>query len=154
MKVILLENIKNIGQMGDIKNVADGYGRNFLLPNKLARLATADGLRQASVLKQKLAGMQEIERKNAESVAAQLEDKSIEIVRRASKTGTLYDGIEKKDIAEAIKSAFQIEISENMIQLTNHIKKTGDYVIEIEILPEVKSSMKLSVKPLAKALEE
>lgn len=148
MKVVLLVNIKGIGQMGDIKNVSDGYGRNFLLPRRMAKLATSSSLIEAESLKLRLASLLEVEMKDAEAVASKLSDFNIEISRRASKTGTLYDGIEKSDIVEAIKTSSNIELTENMVLLGEHIKKVGEYAIDIQLHPEVKTQVKLNIAAL------
>jgi len=150
MKVILLQNIKGLGQIGDIKNVSDGYGRNFLLPNKKAKLVTKNSEKESQNLKLKLSSMLEVERKNAEGVAEKLKNMAFEISRKTSKTGTLYDGIEKKDIVEAVKSSSQVELSENMVILEEKIKKVGEYTVNLQLMPEVETQIKLVVKSLEK----
>lgn len=146
MKVILLQNIKGLGQIGDVKNVSDGYGRNFLLPKKFAKPATEASLKEVDELKRKLAAMQEIEKRNIEEAAEKFKDMALEIIRKASPTGTLYDGVDKIDIADKIREATNINLAEEMIKLDEKIKKVGEYMVEVNFTPDIKTQIKLTVK--------
>lgn len=146
MKVILLNNIKGFGQIGDVKNVSDGYARNFLLPRKMAKPATENSLKEVEGLKKKLSAMQEIEKENALKIAGQLKDSVVEITRKASKTGKLFDGIDTEDLAKEIKKVSGVELNEEMIRLEEHIKNVGEHLVDLELLPEVKTQIKIIVK--------
>ena len=146
MKVILLQNIKGFGHIGDIKNVSDGYGRNFLLPRKMAKTATESSLKEVDSLKKKLASMQEIEKKDALGAADKLKDVVIELSRKATKTGKLFAGIDKEDLVQAIKKASGIELKEEMLGHDEPIKHVGEHLIDINILPDVKTQIKVIVK--------
>ena len=145
-KVILLQNIKGYGQIGDVKNVADGYARNFLLPRNMAKLATSGAMKEVEGLKKKLSVMLEVEKKNAEGVAEKLKDMTIEITRKANEAGTLFDGIDKSDIAEAVKKTAGVNLNEDMVLLDEKIKKVGERVVDLELMPEIKTQIKVLVK--------
>ncbi len=145
VKVILLQNIKGYGQIGDIKNAADGYAKNYLFPNKIAKPITAGTLKEVEALKKKASVMVEVERKNAEAVAKQLTEITIKIARKASDHDTLFDGIDKSDIATEIKALTRIEVSDDMIKLDEKIKKVGTYNIEMELMHGIKTTVKLEV---------
>src|SRR3990167_8166181 len=120
MKVILLQNIKGFGQIGDVKNVSDGYARNFLFPKKMAKPATDAALKEVDSLKKKLEATQNLERENAAKLAEQLKDIVLEFTRKATKTGKIYSAVTKEDIAEMLtkQSGFKIEL--NSINLEGH----------------------------------
>lgn len=146
MKVILLQNIKGFGQIGDIKNVSDGYGRNFLLPRGVAKLATPSSLKEVEVLKKKLSAMREVEKKNTVKIAEQLKDLTVEIARKATKTGKLFAGIDKDDLVKEIKKASGVSLKEEMLGQEEPIKNIGEHLIDIKILPEVSTQIKIVVK--------
>ena len=93
MKVIILQNIKGVGRIGDVKNVADGYGRNFLLPRGLAKIATDGAMKEVDTLKKKAEALEKMGTQKAQQVAESLRDVVVEITRKASTKGTLFDGI-------------------------------------------------------------
>ena len=90
--------------------------------------------------------MVEIERKNAEGVAEQMKTLVTEIVRKANDGGTLFDGIDKIDIVEAVKVATRIELEEDMITLEDKIKKVGEYIVPVELMKDIKTELKVIVK--------
>ncbi|MEK7076454.1 MAG: 50S ribosomal protein L9, partial [Patescibacteria group bacterium] len=92
MKVILLENIKGFGQIGDVKNVSDGYGKNFLLPRKIAKAANKNSMKEVELLKAKRVIIIESEKKNALEAVEKLKDVVIEFTKKATKTGKLFAG--------------------------------------------------------------
>ena len=147
MKVILLQNIKGFGQIGDVKNVSDGYGRNFLLPKGMVKLATPNSLKEVDNLKKKLSAMQDVEKETAVKVAEQLKDLTVEIIRKATKTGKLFAGIDKKSLVKEIKRAWGIELTEEMIGHEEPIKHVGEHLVDLNLSPEVKTQIKVIVKP-------
>lgn len=146
MKVILLENIRGYGQIGDVKNVSDGYGRNFLLPKGKAKLATPHSLKEVDNLKKKLSAMQEVEKETALKAAEQLKDLSLEITRKVSKTGKLFAGIDKDDLVKEIKKVTGVSLTEDMIGLEEPIKNVGEHLIDLNLTPEVKAQIKVVIK--------
>ena len=145
MKVILLTNLKGFGQIGDIKNVSDGYARNFLLPRKMAKAATDSALKEVEGLKKQLSTMQAVEKEHATKIAEQLKDLTVEITRKATKTGKLFAGIDKEDLAKEIKKASGVSLKEDMIE-SEPIKQIGEHLVNLELTPEVKTQVKIVVK--------
>jgi large subunit ribosomal protein L9 len=144
-KVIILKNIKGFGQIGDVKNVADGYARNYLFPRNLAKPTTEANLKEIDALKKKANVMLEVEKKNAQAIAEQLKTLLVEIKRKASSSGTLFDGIDKIDIVEALKNISRIELSEEMIEMEEKIKKVGEYELKIKLMPDIDSTLKVAI---------
>ena len=115
MKVILLENIKGFGQIGDVKNVSDGYGKNFLLPRKIAKAANKNSMKEVELLKAKRVIIIESEKKNALEAVEKLKDVVIEFTKKATKTGKLFAGIGKDALIKEIKKASGVQLQEEMI---------------------------------------
>ena len=152
MKVIFLQNIKGVAQIGDIKNVADGYARNFLFAKNLARPATADAEKQAEVLKSKHEKQYGTDKESALELAKKLEGLALsssngltlELSEDANEEGHLYGSINEKKIVAALKEK-GIVIKEESINLPQHIKTVGEHEVEIDLHPEVKTKIKILV---------
>lgn len=147
MKVILLENIKGFGQIGDVKNVSDGYARNFLLPRKMAKAATESSLKEVESLKAKRVIMVEAENKNALEAVEKLKDLVIELTRKATKVGKLFAGIGKDDLVKEVKKASGVQLQEEMIGHDEPIKHIGEHMVDLNLSPEIKTQIKVVVKP-------
>ena len=148
MRVILLENIKNFGGVGDVKNVSDGYARNFLFPRKMAKLATDTALKEVGFLKKKLETTQRIERESASKLVEQLKDAVLKFTRRATKTGKIYSAVTKEDIAEMLtkQSGFRVEPdSVNLDEHEGHIKQLGEHIVKIKLAPDVTAEVRVKV---------
>lgn len=148
MKVIILQNIKGLGQIGDVKNVADGYARNFLFPREMAKLATNAALKEVGLLKKKVEATQRLEKENAAKLAEQLKDIILEFIRKATKTGKLYSAVTREDIAETLtnKSGFKVEPnSVNLDEHEGHIKQLGEHQVKIKLAPDVVAEVKVKV---------
>ena len=144
LKVIFLQNIKNVAQIGDIKKVADGYARNFLLPRNLAKKATEQSQKEAEALKLKHAITAEARKERATKWVGELEGMVLETTAEANEEGHLYGSITVEDIAKLLNDK-KFQISEDEINLAQPIKAVGEYDIELELAPEVKTSIKLKV---------
>jgi len=148
MKVILLEDVKNVGKKGEIKEASVGHASNFLIPKKLAILATPAEMEKL----RKIQEDEETKKKKLETrlkeAAQKMEGISIEIEEKADENGTLYGGVDRKKIADILKiKGFQIEPEK--INLFSHLKKIGEHQVEINILPEVKVKIKVDIKASA-----
>jgi len=146
MKIILLQNIKGFGQIGDVKNVSDGYGRNFLLPRKMAKAATGGSMKEVEALKAKRIIMVENEKKNALEAVEKLKDIVIKFTRKATKTGKLFAGIGKDALVKEIKKASGVQLQEEMIGHDEPIKHIGEHLIDLNLSPDVKTQIKVLVK--------
>lgn len=149
MRIILLQNIKNFGQMGDVKNVSDGYARNFLFPRKIAKLATDAAMREVDSLKKKLEMSQNLEREKAVKLAEQLKDSVLEFTRKATKTGKLYSAVTKEDIAEILTKQSGFKVEPNSVNLEGHegehIKQLGEHSVKIQLAPEATAEVKVKI---------
>ncbi|MBI3493558.1 MAG: 50S ribosomal protein L9 [Acidobacteria bacterium] len=144
MEVILREHVDNLGRRGEIVKVADGYARNFLLPRKLALVATAGNKKQIERERVKFE-VKELEEKNvAEAVAERLSSVQIEISRKVGETDVLYGSVTSGDIADALaKRGF--EIDRRKLQLREPIKKLGEFDVPLKLHPDVTTRVKVKV---------
>jgi large subunit ribosomal protein L9 len=146
MKVILLQNIKGVGQIGDIKEINDGYGRNFLLPRKMAKPATAQSVKEAELLKKKLKEVLELEHKKAIEIADKLKDVTLEVTEKANASGKLFAAVGRKEMAHKLKEVTGYDVAEDAIIIPEHaIKTVGEHVIVLELTNEVKPELKVIV---------
>jgi len=131
MKVILIKEIKGVGKAGETKEVAEGHARNFLLPNKLAIIASEGALKEIEKRKQEKTNKAEKEKKLASDLANKLRGLKIEIRAKSDDKGTLFAGIGEKQIAEELnKKGYQFEAKQ--IKIKEHFKKMGDYEATLE----------------------
>ena len=144
MKVVLLERVQKLGQMGDIVDVKSGYARNFLLPFHKALRATEQNIqyyeKQKSILEAK--NIENI--KEAESLKAKINGISFTLIRSASDAGALYGSVSAKDIMDVI-SENGIVIAKNQINLEKPIKELGIYKIIVSLHPEISSEIIINV---------
>jgi len=143
MKVILLENVKELGKKDDVVNVSDGYARNFLFPRKLAVEATPGKMKEIEEKKQAEKVRKNKEFEAAKELAERLSKLQVTIKSKAGDNGKLFGSITGKDIADAIKSQHKIEVDKKKVVLHDPIKALGTYQVEIKVYPEV--SAKVSV---------
>ena len=146
MKIILRQDIKNIGSTGDIKNVADGYARNYLFPRGLAVPATDGNIKQ----RQQRLAMQRTRTDRvleaAQALAAKLDGLSITIRARTGDAGRLFGSITAGDVAEALKTVAGVDIDKRKIELPTNIKTTGTYRVGLRLHPRVAASIELRVE--------
>jgi large subunit ribosomal protein L9 len=144
MEVILREHVEHLGRRGDIVKVAEGYGRNYLLPRKLALAVTENNRRQIEREK-KLAEVKDMEdQRAAEAVAERIGQIEIEIARRVGDNDTLYGSVTSADIAQALK-AKGFEIDKRKIQLAETLKALGETTVPIKIHHGVMAQVKVKV---------
>lgn len=144
MRVVFLQNIKGVAQIGDIKNVADGYARNFLFPKNFAKTATSETVKQAETLKKKQEGAYAASKEEATKLAKKLEGVTIKIKEDANNEGHLYGSVKEKTIVQSLKKQ-GIIIGEDQIILPQHLKQIGEHEVELELHPEVKSKVKIKI---------
>jgi large subunit ribosomal protein L9 len=144
MEVILREHVEHLGRRGDIVKVAEGYGRNYLLPRKLALAVTENNRRQIEREK-KLAEVKDMEdQRAAEAVAERIGQIEIDIARRVGDNDTLYGSVTSADIAQALK-AKGFDIDKRKIQLAETLKTLGETTVPIKIHHGVVAQVKVKV---------
>ena len=145
MKVVLLQDVKDLGKKDDIVNVSDGYARNFLFPKKLAVEATAGKLHEISDKKSSMQNKKKKELEDAKALAERINKIELIIKTKAGVNGKLFGSITGKDIAELIKQRHKIEIDKKKIVLDEAIKSLGTQEVEIKVYPEVTAKIKVTV---------
>jgi len=143
MKVLLLKDVYKLGRAGDIKKVADGYGRNFLLPQKLAVLATAGALKQVEKIRSQAEVRRTEQNSELKGLADQINGITVVFAAKAGETGKLYGSITTQDVAAAIQEKTRFEVKKQQIDMqpirnlgefTAHVRLTMDLVPEVKII--------------------
>jgi large subunit ribosomal protein L9 len=151
MEVILKEDVANLGHRGDVVKVADGYGRNFLLPRKLALQATQANKAVIEQMKAAAARRSAAEKVQAEELVAKLEPLVLSFTRKAGENGQLFGSVTSADIAGEL-GAKGFETDRRKIQLSDPLKSLGEYTVGIKLHREVTAHVKVQV--VAEAAEE
>ena len=144
MKVILQQDIKKLGNKGDIVEVSEGYGRNFLLPRKAAILATAENLNVANAQKASKARKDAMAADEAKLMAKQLQSVEVTIPVKIGEGGKLFGSVTGKDVSAALK-AKNIDIDKKKISIKGDVTGEGIYEAVIKIHPNVTSTIKVNV---------
>ncbi|WAH36986.1 50S ribosomal protein L9 [Alicyclobacillus dauci] len=145
MKVILLKDVKGQGKQGEVKEVSEGYARNFLLPRNLAEEATPSALNRLKQQNDKHARLKAQELEDAKALAAQLNDKKIVVKTQSGEGGKLFGAITTKHIADAMK-AEGISVDKRKIQLHDPIKSLGGHRVQVKLHPEVSVNISVYVE--------
>ena len=144
MQVILREDVANLGQIGDLVTVKDGYGRNFLIPKGLAVLATPRNKRRLEHDK-KVIEQRDVKRgRDAATLKESIEKLSLTIAKQTGEEGKLFGSVTTKEIAEAIAEE-GIEVDRKAIAITEAIKSLGVYTVVIKLTRDVSADLKLWV---------
>jgi large subunit ribosomal protein L9 len=163
MEVILKEDVANLGHRGDVVKVAEGYGRNFLLPRKLALQATLANKAVVEQMKTAAARRSASEKALAEALVTKLEPVVLSFTRKTGEAGQLFGSVTSADIAAGLESK-GFEVDRRKIQLTDPIKSLGDFTVAIKLHREVTAHVKVMVvaeatadapaEPVAEAVAE
>lgn len=146
MKVILLENIEGVGKAGEMKEVKDGFGRNFLIPRHLAMLGTQGNIKGVQARAKKLIDQKERVLKTVEVTKQKLEAALLTIKHRAGQDGKLFGSVTSKELAEAIKHELGFELDRKSIRLDEPIKMTGAYTVDIHLEKAISAQLKVEVE--------
>jgi large subunit ribosomal protein L9 len=146
MKVILREDIEKLGKAGEVVKVADGYGRNYLIPRNLAALANVRNMKALDHNRRVIETRAKKTRKAAEEVASVLSSKSLVIAAKAGEEGKLFGAVTSRDIAEALGKE-GVQVDRKSIQLADPIKQVGDYRVKVRVAADVVSEISVSVVP-------
>ncbi|MDE0740718.1 MAG: 50S ribosomal protein L9 [Planctomycetota bacterium] len=144
MKLLLQRNIEKLGNIGDIVEVAAGYGRNYLLPQGCAVEVTADNVNRFEGMRRRLIALEQETKEKFEVLAKEVEKTSCTVVTNASEEGHLYGSVNARDIAIQF-AAEDIEIEPKSILLTEPIKELGIYMVRIRLHPDVECEAKVWV---------
>jgi large subunit ribosomal protein L9 len=143
MKVVLLQDINSLGKKNDIKEVAEGYARNFLLPKKIAAVATEELIKKISEAKEKEEAKQKSELEMLKSLALKLNNKKITI-KRKTKKDKLFGSVSVKNVQEELEKE-SLAVPEKSIIINEAIKKIGLYSIKINLAEKINAVIQLEV---------
>jgi large subunit ribosomal protein L9 len=144
MEVILKEDVANLGHRGDVVKVADGYGRNFLLPRKLALQATLANKAVIEQMKASAARRSAEEKVQAQELVAKLEPVNLSFTRKSGENGQLFGSVTSADIASEL-AAKGFDIDRRKLQLSEPIKSLGDFTVSIKLHREVTAHVQVHV---------
>jgi len=147
MKVILLKDVKKLGKKYDVKDVADGYFQNFLLPQGLAVAATSQNLAKLKSSQTKIDDIRKKEHNRLVKLLELLQSKPVEIRTKASSAGKLFSSVKAEDISKTIESSLKESISSDCILLDIPLDKIGEHKVKVELDKTVKGEILIKVQP-------
>ena len=145
MKIILLEKIEKLGQLGDVVNVKNGYARNFLLPKAKALRATDDNLKYFESKSVEIRKKNDKEMASAAKLSESINNKTFVVIRQAGENGQLFGSVTTRDIANMLSDDGIPEITRNQVSLVEPIKALGIVDVRIDLHPEVSVTIKLNI---------
>ena len=147
MKVILLENVRKVGSIGQIIDVKRGFARNFLIAKKKALFASKENIKEVEKIKSDLNKKDQDKKNIAKELADKLKNKEYEIRKLSTENRELYGSVKPTEISKIIKEKENIEINPSMIQPTKEIKTLGLFVVVLSLHSEIQSEIKINVTP-------
>ena len=145
MKVILLENVKKIGSIGEVIDVKRGFARNFLIANKKALYASKENIKEVEKIKNELNKKDLEKKKDAKNISEKLKSKQYIVKKLSTENNELYGSVKPTEISKIILENDKIEIKPSMIQLVNDIKSLGEFKVLINLHSEVQVQIKIKV---------
>tara|TARA_E500000331_G_C17018073_1_gene609447 strand:- start:36 stop:491 length:456 start_codon:yes stop_codon:yes gene_type:complete len=145
MKIILLENVRKVGSIGDVIEVKRGFARNFLISKKKALFASKDNVKEVEKIKNELSKKDQEKKKDAKSIKEKIENKEYEVKKLATENKELYGSVKPTEIAKILKDLEKIEINPSLIQPVNEIKSLGSFKVVLNLHPEIQSEITIKV---------
>ena len=146
MKVILLENIKRVGTIGEIIDVKRGFGRNFLIANKKALYASKDNIKEVEKIRSNLTKKDNEKKLNAQKISEQINKKQYVIKKLSTENNELYGSVKPTEISKIIQEKNKIDIKPSMIQPIHEIKSLGKFNVKISLHSEVDAEITINVQ--------
>ena len=146
MKVILLENVKRIGSIGEVIDVKRGFARNFLIANKKALYASKENISQVEKIKSELSKKDNEKKKNAKQTAEQINKKEYLIKKLSTENNELYGSVKPTEISKIILETNKVDIKPSMIQPVTEIKSLGKFKVKISLHSEVDAEITIKVE--------
>ena len=153
MKVLLVKDVYKLGRAGDVKKVADGYGRNFLLPQKMAVLATPGALKQTEKIRSQAEVRRTEQNSELKDLANQIKGLSLVFAAKAGETGKLYGSITTQDVAAAIQEKTRFEVKKQQIDM-QPIRNLGEFAAHVRLTMDLVPEIKVIVHREGEALED
>ena len=146
MKVILLENLKRIGSIGEIIEVKRGFARNYLIANKKALYASKDNISQVKKIKSELSKKDNEKKQEAKNIAEQINKKEYSVKKLSTENNELYGSVKPTEIAKLIQTENKIDVKPSMIQPLNEIKSIGKFKVKVSLHSEVEAEITINVE--------
>jgi len=146
MKVILLENLKRIGSIGEVIDVKRGFARNFLIANKKALYASKENIKQVEKIKLELSKKDNEKKQEAKTISEKINKKEFSVKKLSTENKELYGSVKPTDISKLILEKSKIEIKPSMIQPIKEIKSLGKFKVKITLHSEVDAEITIDVK--------
>ena len=141
MKVILLENVRKIGSIGEIIDVKRGFARNYLISNKKALFASKENIKEVEKIKQDLSKKDQDKKKEAKEINDKIKDKQYEIKKLSTENKELYGSVKPTEISKVIEEIDNVKINPSLIQPSKEIKSIGNFDVIINLHPEVQTQI-------------
>ena len=141
MKVILLENVRKVGSIGEIIDVKRGFARNYLISKKKALFASAQNIKEVEKIKQDLSKKDEERKKEAKLINEKIKNKQYEIKKLSTENKELYGSIKPTEISKILEDKEQVKVNPSLIQPSKEIKSLGDFDVLINLHPEVQTQI-------------
>ena len=145
MKIILLENIKKIGSIGEIIDVKRGFARNYLIANKKALYASKENIKEVEKIKSELSKKDQEKKKNAKQIYEKINNKQFIVKKLSTENNELYGSVKPTEISKIIKEKNNLDIKPSMIQPIKEIKALGTFKVKINIHSEVQATISIKV---------
>ena len=146
MKVILLENLKKIGSIGDVIDVRRGFARNFLIANKKALYASKENIGKVEKIKSELSKKDNEKKQEAKKIFEKVNKKEFSVKKLNTENNELYGSVKPTEISKLMQEAFKVEIKPSMIQPVQEIKSLGKFKVKISLHSEVDAEITINVK--------
>ena len=148
MKVILLENLRKIGSIGDVIDVKRGFARNYLISSKKALYASKENIKEVEKIKKDLNSKDQERKKNSKAIYEKINNKEYLIKKLNTENNELYGSVKPTEISKLILKLDKIEIKPSAIQLVKEIKSLGTFSVKLNLHTEVQAEIKIKVEPL------
>ena len=145
MKVILLENVRKVGSIGDVIDVKRGFARNFLISKKKALFASKENIKEVENIKNELSKKDQEKKKEAKSINEKIQNKEYVVKKLATEKKELYGSVKPTEIAKTLNELEKIEINPSLIQPVKEIKSIGTFKVILNLHPEVQSTISIKV---------
>ena len=151
MKVILLENVRKVGSIGEIIDTKRGFARNFLISKKKALFASKENIKEVEKIKQELNKKDQDKKKQAKLIQDKIKNKEYEIKKLSTENKELYGSVKPTEISKILENQDKVEINPSLIQPSKEIKSLGNFKVLINLHPEVQTQIVIKVTPQEEA---
>ena len=145
MKIILLENVRKVGSIGDVIDVKRGFARNYLISKKKALFASKENVKEVEKIKSDLSKKDQEKKREAKSISEKIQNKEYEVKKLATENNELYGSVKPTEIGKILNEVEKIEINPSLIQPVKEIKSIGTFKVVLNLHPEIQSEILIKV---------